>query len=97
MVFRCKIREEDVTTTLSAVELIDLGYRKVSSAYCRVARIDRDDWLVPLAQQRKCSIAEFYSLDGSGIPDCHRDTYVRMFSQDILTVPPSIIRQIPTY
>lgn len=50
-----------------AGELMQKGYRRVSNAYCRVARIDREDWLDFLARQRRCSRADFYNVDGSGI------------------------------
>jgi hypothetical protein len=109
MRFNCKIREEDITygpvdfdpdpILVFAVsgDLYSKGYRRVSNAYCRVARIDREDWLTVLAEQRRCSIAHFYNVDGSGISDQHRDHYVRCHSKDVLTVSPAISRKIPTY
>jgi len=97
MAFKCKITEADVTTSLSSEELIKLGYRRVSNAYCLVARIDREDWLDVLALARGCSVADFYSKDGSGVSDRHRDYYCRVHSKDELTVHPSQIRQIPTW
>lgn len=80
-----------------AKQLIDAGYRKVSSAYCRIARIDRDDWIEVLATQMHCAPADFYNRDGSGVSNRQRDYYIRSLSRDILTVAPAIIRKIPTY
>lgn len=78
-------------------ELLNQGYRRISNAYCRIARIDRDDWLTVLANERRCSIADFYNVDGSGIGDQHRDHYCRCFSKDILVVHPSIIKLMSSY
>ena len=80
-----------------ARELWGKGYRRVSSAYCEVARIDRDDWLDVLARSMNCSRADFYNVNGSGIMDQWRDQYVRCYSKDVLTVHPQIVRKIPCY
>lgn len=87
----------DFVTWLLSGELMQKGYRRISNAYCTVARIDREDWLDVLAKQRHCSRADFYNVDGSGISDRHRDQYVRCFSKDKLTVHPAICRQIKSY
>ena len=93
--------DEDELDPLLAIvfakELMDKGYRRVSNAYCHIARIDRDDWLTVLAKERCCSIADFYSVDGSGVSDSHRDHYCRVHSKDTLTVHPSILRKIPAF
>ena len=105
--FKCKISESDVThgpwepdefeAWFIAADLTAKGYRKVSNAYCSVARIDRDDWLTVLARVRNCSIADFYNVDGSGIADRHRDHYVRVHSKDSLTVSPHVLRLMKSY
>lgn len=101
---KVKISEDDITygptepdeflATVYAKELFDLGYRKTSNAYCSVSRIDRDDWLVVLAKERHCSVADFYNVDGSGVGDQHRDHYVRSYSKDVHTVHPAIIKKM---
>ena len=88
---------DKLVATVFAKELIDRGYRRVSNAYCRVARIDREDWLTVLARDRHCSVADFYKVDGTGIGNNHRDYFCRCYSKDILTVHPSILRLIPSY
>lgn len=106
--FKVKITEADITfgpTQISdrlvamsyAQHLINNGYRKVSNAYCQVARIDCDDWLDVLAKERHCSRADFYNVDGSGIGDQHRDHYVRCFSKDVLTVHPLVMREMKAW
>ena len=75
-----------------AEELKKMGYRKTSGAYCRVARIDRDDWLTVLAKERHCSVADFYNVNGSGVGNHNRDYYVRVHSKDRLTVHPEIVK-----
>ena len=82
---------------MHADELMREGYRRTSHAYCHVARIDREDWLTVLAKERHLTVADFYYVDGSGIPDHHRDYYVRVHSKDVLTVHPEIVRLIPSY
>ena len=79
---------------LTATELNNMGYRGVSNAYSMVARIDRDDWLDVLATERRCSRADFYNVDGSGIGDRHIDYYVRVHSKDHHTVHPDVYRQL---
>lgn len=88
---------DQLTALVVAHELMEQGYRRVSNAYCQVARIDREDWLEVLARQRNCSIADFYNIDGSGVPNNHRDHYVRVFSKDVLTVAPEVIKLMKSY
>lgn len=107
--FKCKIRPENITygpktfdidelTAFTiAGDLMQKGYRKTSNAYCLVSRIDRDDWLDVLAKERFCSRADFYNVDGSGIGNQHRDYYVRVHSQDNLTVSPAILKFMKAY
>ena len=85
---------DELTAVTFAYNLEESGYRRVSNAYCRVARIDREDWLDILAENRRCSRADFYNVDGSGIGDQHRDHYVRVYSKDVLVVHPAIIKHI---
>lgn len=87
----------DYVAWLLSGELLNKGYRRVSNAYCMVARIDREDWIDVLAKERRCSRADFYNVDGSGISDQHRDHYVRSYSKDKLTVHPEICRRIKSY
>jgi hypothetical protein len=80
-----------------AAELKAQGYQCVSNAYCCVGRIDRDDWLDVLALQRRCSRADFYNVDGSGIGPQHREHYIRVFTGDTHTVHPDIYRALKKY
>lgn len=88
---------DELTAMVVADELIQKGYRRTSNAYCMVARIDREDWLTVLAKERRCSVADFYNVDGSGVSDNHRDFYVRSHSKDKLTVAPEVIKLIKPY
>jgi len=88
---------DEVTAWVVTGDLMKQGYRKTSNAYCLVSRIDRDDWLDVLAKQRHCSRADFYNVDGTGIGDQHRDHYVRVFSNDKLTVAPEVHRLMKAY
>lgn len=107
MMFKCKITEADITygswepddveALFTAHELTKKGYRKTSNAYCIVSRIDREDWLDMLAKQRRCSKADFYNIDGSGVGDRHRDYYIRVFSKDKLTVSPKVMKLMKGY
>lgn len=94
---QAKTEIDELTSVVWAKELMDQGYRKVSNAYCRVARIDREDWLDVLAKHLRCSRADFYNVDGSGIGDRWRDHYVRVYSKDKQTVHPLILRKISAY
>ncbi len=85
---------DDETARKVAAELMEKGYRRTSNAYCSVSRIDRDDWIDVLAKERRCSRADFYNVDGSGIGNNHRDHYVRVFSEDNLTVAPEVVRYV---
>lgn len=88
---------DDIVVFTVAGELHNLGYRKISNSYCRIARIDRNDWVEVLAQSRRCSVADFYNVDGSGIGSSHRDYYIRCFSEDVLTVHPQILRKLSSF
>lgn len=83
---------DELTAFLKAGELTQKGYRKVSNKYQMVARIDREDWLDILAKKLNCCRADFYKLDGTGISDTWKDHYVRVHSQDRLTVGPEIYK-----
>jgi hypothetical protein len=105
--FKCKISRDQITygpitpteeeAKETALELMQLGYRKTSNAHCMVSRIDREDWLDVLAKERRCSRADFYNVDGSGVGDQHRDHYIRVFSRDNQTVAPEVIRFVKVY
>ena len=92
-----KEEPDDLYAFVVAGELTNKGYRKTSNAYCRVARVDREDWLEVLAKERYCSVADFYNVDGSGVRDSHRDYYVRCHSKDTLVVHPKILRLMKAY
>ena len=106
---RCKISLDQITygpntpeidklvALMHATTLMKEGYRRISNAYCHVARIDRDDWVTVLAKERFLTIADFHNVDGTGIPDHHRDYYVRVHSKDVLTVHPEISRLVKSY
>ena len=106
--YKCKIKLDDITigpntepdelvATTWAYDLTEKGYRRTSNAYCTVARVDRADWLEVLAKERRCSVADFYNVDGSGVGDQHRDYYVRVHSKDKHTVHPFIVRKMKVY
>ncbi len=88
---------DDVTATTFAHSLHLLGYEGVSSAYCRVARIDRNDWRDVLAQQIRTCKADFYNLDGSGISKRWISYYIQTHSEDILVINPSIYKKLKAY
>lgn len=92
-----KEEPNEVAAFILAGILSKMGYRRTSNAYCMVARIDREDWLDVLAKQRNCSRADFYNVDGSGVGNQHRDHYIRVFSNDKLTVHPAIHRRVEMY
>lgn len=107
MTFKCKIKEEsitygswdpdDVEAFVTAGDLMRQGYRKTSNAYCLVGRIDRKDWLEVLARSRRCSVADFYNVDGSGVGDQHKDFYIRTFTTDHHTVSPKVLKLMKGY
>ena len=88
---------DELTAMVFAKDLMLKGYRRVSNAYCRVARIDRDDWLDVLAKTMNCSRADFMCVNGFGVKDNWRDHYIRCYSKDVLTVHPKVMRQIKGY
>ena len=79
---------------LEANELHKQGYRCISNRYCMIGRVDREDWLDVLARQRRCSRADFYNVDGSGIGDQHVDFYVRVHTQDKKTVSEGVYKEL---
>lgn len=88
---------EELTAFLKAGELTQKGYRKISNKYKLVARIDRDDWMDILARQLNCCRADFYKLDGSGVADSWKDHYIRVYSEDRLTVGPEIYKLMKNF
>lgn len=73
---------------LTAKQLTEQGYRRVSNRYGHVARIDRPDWKEFMASkgyyttpQNKGSIA---------------DQYRRCYSRDRLTVPVEVAAYVPS-
>lgn len=106
--FKCKISRSDITIGPTEPEdeeqakkvanyLMAQGYRKTSNAYCLISRVDREDWLDVLAKERRCSRADFYNVDGSGVGDQHRGHYIRVFSKDNHTVAPEVLRCMKGY
>ncbi len=106
--FKCKISRSDITIGPTEPEdeeqakkvanyLMAQGYRKTSNAYCLISRVDREDWLDVLAKERRCSRADFYNVDGSGVGDQHRGHYIRVFSKDNHTVAPEVLRFMKGY
>ena len=106
--FKCKILRSDITIGPIEPEdeehakkvanyLMAQGYRKTSNAYCLISRVDREDWLDVLAKERRCSRADFYNVDGSGVGDQHRDHYIRVFSKDNHTVALEVLRFMKGY
>ena len=85
---------DEVAAFATAGELMAKGYRKTSNAYCRVARIDREDWMQTLAKRMNCCVADFYNIDGSGPSNNWKDFYIRTHSKDTLTVHPSVLRRM---
>jgi hypothetical protein len=67
-------------------ELIAKGYRRISNAYCLVARIDRPDWLKILAMHLHRSVAEFYIEGTEEISNRWPNYYRRVLSEDVLTL-----------
>ena len=88
---------EELEAFMAAGELNRLGYRRISNRYKLVARIDRDDWLDVLALQLRCCRADFYKLDGTGIANNWKDHYIRVYSEDKLTVSPAVYAKIARY
>lgn len=85
-------RPSDAEAAAAAIELMREGYRKTSNAYCRISRVDRDDWLEVLAKERRISVAQFYMADGSGIDPHWEDYYIRTHSKDKKTVHPKVLQ-----
>jgi len=107
--FNAKLNPYDITFGPSDVELDELTvltfahelnkqmYRKVSNAYCHVARIDCEEWLSIIAKSMNCELAFYYNLDGSGIPDRWRDYYIRTYSKDQHSIHPAIYKKVMRY
>ena len=88
---------DELTSFTYSGELLEKGYRRVSNAFCRIARIDREDWLDFMATKINCAVADFYNKDGSGVSDSWKDHYVRRYSKDVLVVHPEILYRIRAY
>ena len=88
---------EAVEVFMAAGELNRMGYRRISNRYKLVARIDKDDWLDILAKQLNCCRADFYKLDGSGISNTWKDHYIRVYSEDKLTVSQEVYSKMERY
>ena len=88
---------DELAAWTTAGELTVQGYRKTSNAYCRVTRIDREDWLDFLAKHMHCAVADFYNRDGSGVSDRWRDHYIRCYSKDNHTVHPLVYQHMGRY
>ena len=88
---------EAVEVFMAAGELNRMGYRRISNKYKLVARIDRDDWMDVLAKQLNCCRADFYKLDGSGISNTWKDHYIRVYSEDKMTVSQEVYSKMERY
>lgn len=88
---------EEVEAFLIAGKLSKMGYRRISNAYCCVARIDRDDWLDVLATKMHCCVADFYNKDGTGVKDEWKDHYIRCYSTDKQTVHFRVYKMMQKY
>jgi translation initiation factor IF-1 len=88
---------DDLTAFLKAGELTQKGYRRISNKYKIVARIDKEDWLDIMAKQMNCSRADFYCVNGGGVKDNWRDHYIRVYSEDKLTVGPEIYKLMKAF
>ena len=107
--FKCKIQVKDITygpkelnmddiiAWTVAGELTEMGYRKTSNAFCKIARVDREDWLEVMAKERRCCVADFYNMDGTGVSNRHRDAYIRSYSEDGHTVSPAVLRRMQSW
>lgn len=95
--FGPKEEVDNLVGKVFAHELMEKGYRRTSNAYCCVSRIDRDDWLDVMAKDMRCSRADFYNMDGTGIGDRWRDQYVRVYSKDSHHIHPSIYKHMKRF
>lgn len=68
-----------------AQALMALGYRCISRASSRVARIDREDWVRHLSQQTQQPEHSFY--EGVRPNALAADHYRRCLSEDVVVVP----------
>lgn len=77
-----------------ALILIARGYRRVSNKHCRVARIDRPDWVWHLAEHLRRAPADFY-VPGEPEPSaCWADFYRRGLTKDVIQVAPEVSRLV---
>ena len=63
-------------------EMIRRGYRRTSSKYGIVSRIDREDWVMVLAKALRRAPADFYVPGGSTPAANWCDHYRRVYSKD---------------
>ena len=83
-------------TQTSVYVLIAMGYRRVSNSYCRVSRIDREDWVEFLAKELRCAPADFIVRDGSGmISSDWYDFYRRIYSNDNIILSKDDFKKVP--
>jgi hypothetical protein len=95
------------TTKLTAQELAQRGYRRISGKYHIVARIDRPDWVLHLAAHLGRAPADLFIVHAQGehginykadskVSGGWCDYYRRCLSQDIHTVPDAeVFRAVP--
>ncbi len=88
---------DELTAWMIAGDLTLKGYKKVSNAFCIVARIDRDDWVEVLAKEQCCSSDYFYNKHTSDIDDRYRDHYIRVYSKDKLVIAPRIYKKMSRF
>lgn len=76
-------------------QLIAMGYRRTSSKYGMVSRIDRPDWMQVLAAHLNRSTGSFMLPNGDVDP-MWCDFYRRVLSKDNLKLGPERGRRFPT-
>ena len=88
---------DEFDVTFWAHHLTKEGYRRISNAYCLIARQDRDDWIDVLATEMHCCNADFYMKNGSGPSESWRGYYASIYSKDKQTVAPEILRKMKPF
>lgn len=81
---------DEVEIFLHAGTLNREGWVGTSNAYCRIKRIDRDDWVQVLAKNLRCAPADFYVPGDNKPADNWKEHYLRCYSKEQHTVHPQI-------
>lgn len=98
-------QEKEHANRARAEELARRGYRRISSKYGLVARVDRPDWIMVLAAHLHRSPAEFYlvrqtsagdgeqyAIDSNHPSPMWADHYRRTYSRDKFRVDPEVAK-----